>query len=180
MTYGIDQAGHRTAGVATNQQGNFLEGHFYIYDEHGILSEEIVIPHTGPSIKKIFNAQGKLTDEAEFKDGNKTVESKRIYDATGRLSEIVDDFYFLSSQEKTILQRDKDGKIREIIYEVRGLPTEAKWRRRWVMTYSYDAMGNWIKKSTQAWWWPGDSPEPKRVFWGEFPELVTERAIVYH
>jgi hypothetical protein len=39
VTYGFDQAGYRTAAIATNQQGNFLEGHFYIYNAHGILSD---------------------------------------------------------------------------------------------------------------------------------------------
>lgn len=144
FAYAHDPAGRETAVAAASQDGEFHHVEFSRYDRHGTLSETILADRAVTS-KTLFDALGRLLYSGQYREGQLLGESGRTYDSQGRL--IVLTSY---SPEGTVTgtvvhEYDDAGKRIRTTTEVMQHGTAS----RWITTYEYDGIGNWIKELTR-------------------------------
>lgn len=168
--YGLDEQGRPSAQVAVTEQGLFTQAEFSFYDRRGLLAEELMVTAQGMGEKALFDARGNLVYHARYFQRRLVLEATHHYDALGRLKE--SRFYGTDGEP---IRRD------EYRYDQVGRRVEQSSEyfrqshlRKSVVSYEFDAAGNWIRETTQRWSLKSGAIAPTET-------LVTrERTITYY
>lgn len=169
IVYAHDADGRDIASVTTSDNGGFQSAEFSQYDQRGHLWEQLWLNHS-IAYKSLFDALGRRIYSARYSKGELFSELKHQYDVQGRLQELV--IYNAQGVLTGRVANDYDESGRRV-----GATTETfgkDQQRKWVTTYEYDDMGNWIKELTLE----ESSPSPNRR--ASAVPLVQERLIQYY
>ncbi len=145
--YGDDEQGRESAVVATTEDGILVHAAFWLYDDRGILLEEIEINGSGTAEKSLYDVRGNLIYGARFFQGRLVLESTHQYDPFGRLMES----RYYASDSNLI-------RIDSYRYNAKGYRIEqhseflgSALLRKSLVTYEIDHEGNWTKETIQRW-----------------------------
>jgi len=145
--YGFDEQGRQVAMIAATDDGEFAHAEFNLYDEGGVVTEDLAITGNGTVEKSLYDIRGKLVYLARYFQGRLVLESTHHHGPLGRLKE--SRFY---SGDGTLMRKDVYR------YNDAGLRIEQESEffrsahlRKSVVTYEFDAVGNWTKETIQRW-----------------------------
>lgn len=145
--YGFDEQGRQVAMIAATDDGQLAHAEFSIYDERGLLSEDLAITGNGTVEKSLYDIRGKLVYLARYFQGRLVLESTHHHGPLGRLKE--SRFY---SGDGTLMRKDVYR------YNEAGQRIEQQSEffrsvhlRKSVVTYEFDAAGNWTRETIQRW-----------------------------
>jgi len=168
--YGLDERGRQVAVIAATDDGQLAHAEFNVYDERGVLTEDLAITGNGTVEKSLYDIRGKLIYLARYFQGRLVLESTHHHGPLGRLKE--SRFY---SGEGTLMR--KDG----YRYNDAGQRIEQQSEffrgphlRKSVVTYEFDAAGNWTKEIIQRWTEKNGTLEPLETV------VSRERQITYY
>ena len=169
VVYVRDSEGRDTASVATSENGGFQYAEFSLYDQRGHLSEQLWVNHS-IAYKSLFDVFGRRIYSARYRKGELFSELKHQYDAWGRLHELI-----IYNAEGTVAGRvandyDDTGRRVRATTETFGSDQQQKW----ITTYEYDDVGNWIKELT------AEQSSPSQNATASALPLVQERLIQYY
>lgn len=145
--YGFDEQGRQVAMIAATDEGELAHAEFNLYDERGVLTEDLAITGNGTVEKSLYDIRGRQVYLARYFQGRLVLESTHHHGPLGRLKE--SRFY---SGEGTLMRKDVYR------YNEAGLRIEQQSEffrsahlRKSVVTYEFDAVGNWTKETIQRW-----------------------------
>jgi len=145
--YGSDERGRESAVVATTEDGVLAHADFRLYDDRGILVEEIEVSGNGIAEKSLYDVRGNLVYTARYFHGKLVLEATHHHGPLGRLQE--SRFYTGdgSFMRKDLYRYDEDGhRIEQQSDFMRNA-----YLRKSVVTYEIDQAGNWTKETVQRW-----------------------------
>lgn len=169
VVYAQDSQGRDTASVTTLENGGFQHAEFSLYDQRGHLWEQLWVNHS-IAYKSLFDVFGRRVYSARFSKGELFSELKHQYDAWGRLHELV--IYDAQGTVAGRVTNDYDDMGRRVRATTETFGHDRQ--QKWITTYEYDAMGNWIKERTAEQFSPSQNATASA-----FP-LVQERLIQYY
>ncbi len=145
--YGFDEQGRQVAMIAATDDGELAHAEFNLYDERGVLTEDLAITGNGTVEKSLYDIRGKLIYLARYFQGRLVLESTHHHGPLGRLKE--SRFY---SGDGTLMRKDvyrySDAGLR---IEQQSEFFRSAHLRKSVVTYEFDAVGNWTKETIQRW-----------------------------
>lgn len=145
--YGFDEQGRQVAMIAATDDGEFAHAEFNLYDEDGVVTEDLAITGNGTVEKSLYDIRGKLVYLARYFQGRLVLESTHHHGPLGRLKE--SRFY---SGDGTLMRKDvyryNDAGLR---IEQQSEFFRSAHLRKSVVTYEFDAVGNWTKETIQQW-----------------------------
>lgn len=145
--YGFDEQGRQVAMVAATDDGQLAHAEFNLYDERGVLTEDLAITGNGTVEKALYDIRGKLVYLARYFQGRLVLESTHHHGPLGRLKE--SRFY---SGDGTLMRKDvyryNDAGLR---IEQQSEFFRSTHLRKSVVTYEFDPGGNWTKETIQRW-----------------------------
>jgi hypothetical protein len=146
FAYGSDAHDRETAVVAASQDGELQHAEFSVYDDRGFLCEQFQFTDQTIS-RNLFDVLGRLLYSARFKDGRLLGEIQRRYDSAGKLVQVTSYDQTGAVTARITNEYDDSGRrIRTITERLKAGAAD-----RWVASYEYDDVGNWIKeRTTQA------------------------------
>lgn len=166
IVYAQDSGGRDTASVTTSEDGGFHHAEFSQYDQRGRLWEQLWVDHS-IAYKSLFDILGRRVYSARYSKGELFSELKHQYDEQGRLHELVVYNGRGIVTGRVIYGYDDMGKRTRAITETFDADQQCKW----ITTYEYDEMGNWIKELTA---------EQSRNAPASVVPIVQERQIQYY
>ncbi len=145
--YGFDEQGRHIATIAATEDGQLAHAEFDLYDERGVLTEDLAITGNGTVEKSLYDIRGKLVYLARYFQGKLVLESTYHHGPLGRLKE--SRFY---SGDGTLMRKDvyRYNDAGERI-EQQSEFFRSMHLRKSVVTYEFDAAGNWTKETIQRW-----------------------------
>ncbi len=169
VVYARDSEGRDTASVTTSDDGDFRYAEFSQYDQRGHLWEQLWVSHSHAD-RSLFDILGRRIYSARYSKGELFSESKYQYDAQGQLHELV-----IYNAQRIVAGRvandyDEMGRRVRTTTETFGEDQQ----RKWITTYEYDDMGNWIKELTEE-----QSSASRKASASAVP-IVQERQIQYY
>jgi len=168
--YGFDEQGRQVAMIAATDDGEFAHAEFNLYDEGGVVTEDLAITGNGTVEKSLYDIRGKLVYLARYFQGRLVLESTHHHGPLGRLKE--SRFY---SGDGTLMRKDvyryNDAGLR---IEQQSEFFRSAHLRKSVVTYEFDAVGNWTKETIQRW------PEKNGTLSLLETVVSRERQITYH
>lgn len=145
--YGFDAQGRQVAMIAATDDGELAHAEFNLYDERGVVMEDLAITGNGTVEKSLYDVRGQLIYLARYFQGRLVLESTHHHGPLGRLKE--SQFY---AGDGTLLWKDVYR------YNEAGQRIEQQSEffrsphlRRAIVTYEFDAVGNWTKETIQRW-----------------------------
>ena len=145
--YGFDEQGRQVAMIAATGDGELAHADFDLYDQRGVLTEDLAITGNGTVEKSLYDIRGKLVYLARYFQGRLVLESTHHHGPLGRLKE--SRFY---SGDGTLMRKDVYR------YNEAGQRIEQQSEffrsvhlRKSVVTYEFDAAGNWTRETIQRW-----------------------------
>lgn len=170
IVYAQDAEGRDSASVTTSENGGFQHAEFSLYDQRGHLSEQLWVDDS-IAYKSLFDVFGRRIYSARYSKGELFSELKHQYDAWGRLHELVIYNGYGTMAGRVANDYDDRGRRVRATTEAFGQDHQQKW----ITTYEYDDMGNWIKEVTAE----HSSPSSPNATASALP-LVQERLIQYY
>ena len=169
FAYAQDSQGRETASVAASDDGEFLYAEFSLYDRFGNLSEELLV-HDTAAQRSLFDVLGRVVYSSRYNKRELFSELRHGYDEWGRLKELISYTADGAMTGKVVNEYDEAGRRVRVTTE----KFHAGSRTKWITTYEFDGMGNWVKERT--WEEPPASQEagPART------QAVQERVIEYY
>ena len=145
--YGFDEQGRQVAAIAVTEDGQLAHAEFDLYDERGLLTEDLAITGNGTVEKSLYDVRGKLVYLARYFQGKLVLESTYRHGPLGRLKE--SRFY---SGDGTLMRSDsyRYNDAGQRIEQQSEFFRSAHLRKS-VVTYEFDAAGNWTKETIQRW-----------------------------
>lgn len=143
FAYSRDSQGREMASVAASDEGEFHYAEFSIYDRFGNLSEQVLV-HDVTAHRSLFDVLGRVIYSARYSKGELFSELRHGYDEQGRLKDLISYNAEGAMTGKVVNEHNASGRRVRAITE----KFQAGERRKWITTYEYDAMGNWIKEVT--------------------------------
>lgn len=145
--YGFDEQGRQVATIAATEDGQLAHAEFDLYDERGVLTEDLAITGNGTVEKSLYDVRGTLVYLARYFQGKLVLESTYHHGPSGRLTE--SRFY---SGDGTLMRKDRYR------YNEAGQRVEQQSEffrsahlHKSVVTYEFDAVGNWTKETIHRW-----------------------------
>lgn len=145
--YGSDEHGRESAMVAATEDGALAHAVFSLYDDRGILVEEIEMSGSETAEKSLYDVRGNLVYMARYFHGRLVLEATHHHSPLGRLKEsrfyssdghlIRKDFYRYNEAGHRIEQQSEFLRSPHL--------------RKSVVTYEFDQAGNWTKETVQRW-----------------------------
>lgn len=169
VVYAQDSQGRDTAAVTTSENGGFQHAEFSLYDQRGHLWEQLWVDHS-IAYKSLFDVFGRRVYSARYSKGELFSELKHQYDAWGRLHELV--IYNAHGTVAGRVANDYDDMGRRVRATTETFGNDGQ--QKWITTYEYDDMGNWIKELT------AEQSSPSRNATASAFPLVQERLIQYY
>jgi hypothetical protein len=145
--YGLNDQGRPSAHVAVSDDGMFVEAEFSSYDRRGWLSEELMVTAQGVAEKSLFDARGNLLYHARFFQGRLVLEATYHYDPLDRLNE---GRFYGSDGQRLRTDRYRYDQAGHRIEQTTEYLRQSHLRKS-VVSYEFDAGGNWIKETIQRW-----------------------------
>lgn len=145
--YGFDEQGRQVAMLAATDDGQLAHAEFNLYDERGVVTEDLAITGNGTVEKSLYDIGGKLIYLARYFQGRLVLESTHHHGPLGRLKE--SRFY---SGDGLLMRKD--------VYRYNGAGLRIEQQsvffrsahlRKSIVTYEFDAVGNWTKETIQRW-----------------------------
>ncbi|HXC68235.1 MAG TPA: hypothetical protein VN638_12495 [Nitrospiraceae bacterium] len=169
FAYAQDSHGRETASVTTSHDGEFLYAEFSLYDRFGNLSEELLV-HDTTAHRSLFDVLGRVVYSSRYNKRELSSELKHGYDEWGRLKELISYSSDGTLTGRVVNEYDEAGRRVRVTTE----KFYAGLRSKWITTYEFDRMGNWVKELTSE--EPPASQEsgPARTY------AVRERVIQYY
>jgi YD repeat-containing protein len=145
--YGFDEQGRQVAMIAATDEGQLAYAEFNLYDERGVLTEDLAITGNGTVEKALYDIGGKLVYLARYFQGRLVMESTHHHGPLGRLRE--SRFY---SGDGTLMRKDvyRYNDAGQRIEQVSEFFRSAHLRKS-VVIYEFDTAGNWTKETIQRW-----------------------------
>lgn len=169
FAYARDSHGRETAYVAVSDDGEFLHVEFSMYDRFGNLSEQLLV-HDTTTQRSLFDVLGRVIYSARYSKGELFSELRHGYDEWGRLKELISYNAEGAMTGKVVNEYDEAGRrVRATIEKFHGSE-----KRKWISTYDYDGMGNWIKELTS------EEPSTSQDAGSARTYTVQERVIEYY
>jgi hypothetical protein len=169
VIYARDADGRDTASVTTSDDGGFQYAEFSQYDQRGHLWEQLWVNHS-IAYKSLFDVLGRRVYSARYSKGELFSELRHRYDAQGRVHELV--IYNVQGFVTGRVANDYDDRGRRVRTTTETFGKDQQ--RKWITTYEYDDMGNWIKELTAE-----QSPSSQNATASVVP-IVQERLIQYY
>ncbi len=169
VVYVHDPEGRETASVAVSDDGYFQHAEFSQYDQRGHLWEQLWI-NTTTAYKSLFDVFGRRIYSARYTKGELFSELKHQYDERGRLQELVS--YNAQGSMTGRVTNDYDAVGRRVRATTETFGKDQT--RKWITTYEYDDMGNWIREMISE----HSSTSQKST--ASAASIVQERAIQYY
>ena len=145
--YGFDEQGRQVAMIAATDDGELAYAEFNLYDERGVVTEDLAITGNGTVEKSLYDIRGKLVYLARYFQGRLVLESTYHHGPLGWLKE--SHFY---SGDGTLMRKDvyryNDAGLR---IEQQSEFFRSAHLRKSVVTYEFDTVGNWTKETIQRW-----------------------------
>ena len=145
--YGFDEQGRQVAMVAATDDGQLAHAEFNLYDERGVVTEDLAITGNGTVEKSLYDIGGKLIYLARYFQGRLVLESTHHHGPLSRLKE--SRFY---SGDGVLMRKDvyryNDAGLR---IEQQSEFFRSAHLRKSVVTYEFDTVGNWTKETIQRW-----------------------------
>jgi len=145
--YGFDEQSRQVAMIAATDDGELAHAEFNLYDERGVVTEDLAITGNGTVEKSLYDIRGKLIYLARYFQGRLVLESTHHHGPLGRLKE--SRFY---SGDGALMRKDvyryNDAGLR---IEQQSEFFRSAHLRKSVVTYEFDAVGNWTKETIQRW-----------------------------
>lgn len=149
--YRYDAQGHIAEQTECDTTGELVRRWTFRYDTHDNIIEETNYNSDGSMVwqwRFTYDAAGKLRDKAQYAAHNVLVRTWRyLYDAAGRLSEERTEGAFGTVLWIRQYAYDERDNLREETRYKGDGTLQGKWRH----TYTYDAMGNWVRRTTASW-----------------------------
>lgn len=145
--YGQDDHGRESAVVATTEDGALAHADFRLYDDRGLLVEEVAFNGNGLAEKSLYDVQGNFIYTARYFQGKLVLEASHHYGPAGRIEE--SRFY---NGDGHLMRRDfyrYDEAGRRIEHQSEFL--RSAYLRKSVVTYEIDEVGNWTRETIQRW-----------------------------
>ena len=145
--YGFDEQGRQVAMIAATDDGQLAHAEFNRYDERGVVTEDLAITGNGTVEKSLYDIRGKLIYLARYFQGRLVLESTHHHGPLGRLKE--SRFY---SGDGALMREDvyRYNDAGQRIEQQSEFFRSAHLRKS-VVTYEFDAAGNWTKETIQRW-----------------------------
>ena len=145
--YGFDEQGRQVAMIAATDDGELAHAEFNLYDGRGVVTEDLAITGNGTVEKSLYDIRGKLVYLARYFQGRLVLESTHHHGPLGRLKE--SRFY---SGDGTLMRKDiyRYNDAGQRIEQQSEFFRSAHLRKS-VVTYEFDAVGNWTKETIQRW-----------------------------
>ena len=169
VVYARDSEGRDSASVMTSDDGGFQSAEFSLYDQRGHLWEQLWVNHS-MAYKSLFDVFGRRIYSARYSKGELFSELKHQYDVQGRLREIV--IYNTQGTVAGRVANDYDNMGRRVRATTETFGSDQQ--QKWVTTYEYDDMGNWIKELT------AEQSSPSHKTTASAVPIVQERLIQYY
>lgn len=145
--YGSDERGRESAVVAATEHGELAHAVFSLYDDNGILAEELELSGGETIEKSLYDVRGNLVYTARYFHGRLVLEATHHHRPLGRLKE--SRFYY---SDGNLMRKDL------YLYNEAGQRIEQQSEffrsahlRKSVVTYELDPTGNWIRETVQRW-----------------------------
>jgi len=145
--YGNDERGRESAVVAATEDGALAHADFSLYDDRGVLMEEVGISGSGIAEKSLYDVRGNLVYTARYFHGKLVLEATHHHGPLGRLKEsrfyagdgslMRKDFYRYNEAGHRVEQQSEFMRSTHL--------------RKSVVTYEIDQAGNWTKETVQRW-----------------------------
>jgi hypothetical protein len=145
--YGNDERGRESAVVAATEDGALAHADFSLYDDRGVLMEEVGISGSGIAEKSLYDVRGNLVYTARYFQGKLVLEATHHHGPLGRLKEsrfyagdgslMRKDFYRYNEAGHRVEQQSEFMRSTHL--------------RKSVVTYEIDQAGNWTKETVQRW-----------------------------
>jgi hypothetical protein len=145
--YGVDDQGRASAHVAVTDDGIFVQAEFASYDRRGWLSEELMLTAQGVAEKSLFDARGNLLYHARYFQGRLVLEATYHYDPLDRLKE---GRFYGSDGQRLRTDRYRYDQAGHRIEQATDYLRQSHLRKS-VVSYEFDAGGNWIRETIQRW-----------------------------
>jgi hypothetical protein len=155
--------------VTTSDDGGFQYAEFSQYDQRGHLWEQLWVNHS-IAYKSLFDVLGRRIYSARYSKGELFSELKHQHDAQGRVQEVV--IYNAQGIVAGRVANDYDDLGRRVRATTETFGVNEQ--RKWITTYEYDAMGNWIKELT------AEQSTPSQKATSSAVPIVQERLIQYY
>jgi len=145
--YGFDERGRPSVQIAATDTGVLAHAVFFLYDNRGLLSEEVMITGQGVAEKSLYDVRGGLVYNARYFQGRLMLEATHVYGPLGRLRE--SRFYGADGalMRKDVYRHDQSGNRVEQLSEF----YRQSHLKKSVVTYEFDQAGNWVKETIQRW-----------------------------
>lgn len=169
FAYARDSEGRETASVAVSDDGELLYVEFSLYDRSGNVSEQLLI-HGNTAHRNLLDVLGRVIYSSQYNKGELSSELRHSYDERGRLKELISYNAEGATTGRTMNEYDGAGR--------RVRATTEKFHAgkagKWITTYEYDGMGNWIKELTS------EEPPTSQETGSARTHTVQERVIEYY
>jgi hypothetical protein len=169
VVHARDSEGRDIASVTTSDNGDFQYAEFSLYDQRGHLWEQLWVNHS-IAYKSLFDILGRRIYSARYSKGELFSELKHQYDVQGRLHKLV--IYNAQGFVADRIANDYDDMGRRVRATTETFGEDQQ--RKWITTYEYDDMGNWIKELTAE-----QSSTSRKAQISAIP-IVQERLIQYY
>ncbi len=169
FAYARDSQGRETASVAVSDNGVFLHAEFSLYDRFGNLSEQLLV-HDTTVHRSLFDVLGRVIYSARYSKGELFSELRHGYDEWGRPKELTSYTADGTMTGKVVNEHDEAGRRVRATNE----KFHAGSRSKWITTYEYDGVGNWVKEQTS------DEPLTSQAAGSARTHTVQERVIEYY
>ena len=145
--YGFDEQSRQVAMIAATDDGQLAHAEFNLYDERGVVTEDLAVTGNGTVEKSLYDIRGKLIYLARYFQGRLVLESTHHHGPLGRLKE--SRFY---SGDGALMRKDvyRYNDAGQRIEQQSEFFRSAHLRKS-VVTYEFDAAGNWTKEMVQRW-----------------------------
>lgn len=145
--YGFDEQSRQVAMIAATDDGQLAHAEFNLYDERGVVTEDLAVAGNGTVEKSLYDIRGKLIYLARYFQGRLVLESTHHHGPLGRLKE--SRFY---SGDGALMRKDvyRYNDAGQRIEQQSEFFRSAHLRKS-VVTYEFDAAGNWTKEMVQRW-----------------------------
>lgn len=168
--YGVDEQGRQLALVAVTEEGLFAHAEFSLYDDRGLLAEQIMVSGQGIAEKSLYDVRGNLIYDARYFQGRLVLEATHRYGPLERLTE--SRFYGSDGElmRKDLYRYDHAGNRVEQTSEF----YHQSHLRKSVVSYEFDHMGNWTKETIHRWMDKNGAPALSETV------VSRERTITYY
>lgn len=145
--YGNDGHGRESAVIAATESGTLAHALFRLYDNRGVLVEEIEISGSETIEKSLYDVRGNLVYTGRYFHGRLVLEATHHHDPLGRLTE--SRFY---SSDGNLMRKDlyRHNEAGQRI-EQQSEFLRTTHLRKSIVTYQLDQTGNWTKETIQRW-----------------------------